>query len=289
MLPSSCHPSHITKNIPYNLAYRLLRICSDRETLVTRLDELKNLLLSRDYRPRVIEDAIKKVLQLSREEALKKQPKKETDRTVFVLTYNPALPSVSGILKKHWNVMAKDPYLKKVFPAPPMVAFRRAKNLRDKLIKAKVHPTPDLREKRKIIGMKPCNKGICETCPFVKKCKQFRGPFNSSVVQMNSTLDCTSSNIVYCLQCNKENCNQIYVGHTQRQLKERFSEHKTSVRTHSKNAVGEHFNGPGHSLANMNILALEKVFTPGLAVIEKRESYYINLLEAEHQGINRKK
>ena len=79
------------------------------------------------------------------------------------------------------------------------------------------------------------------------------------------------------------------MGHTQRQLKERFSDHKTSVRTHSKNAVGAHFNGPGHSLANMNILAIEKVFTPGLAVIEKRESYYINLLEAEFKGMNRKK
>ena len=43
----SCHPSHISKNIPYNLCYRLLGICSNRETLEIRLKELKNLLLLR--------------------------------------------------------------------------------------------------------------------------------------------------------------------------------------------------------------------------------------------------
>ena len=83
LLPSSCHPSHITKNIPYNLCHRLLRICSNRETLKQRLNELKELLLSREYRKNVVEDAIKKVLEMSREEALKEKTKIENKRTLF--------------------------------------------------------------------------------------------------------------------------------------------------------------------------------------------------------------
>ena len=47
LLPSSCHPSHVTQNIPYNLCYRLLRICSNKETLEMRLAELKEFLISR--------------------------------------------------------------------------------------------------------------------------------------------------------------------------------------------------------------------------------------------------
>ena len=31
LLPSSCHPGHVTKNIPYSLCYRLLRLCSNKE------------------------------------------------------------------------------------------------------------------------------------------------------------------------------------------------------------------------------------------------------------------
>ena len=46
----------------------------------------------------MVEDAIKKVLEMSREEALEEKNK----RTLFVVTYNPALPSISGILQKHW-------------------------------------------------------------------------------------------------------------------------------------------------------------------------------------------
>ena len=149
-----------------------------------------------------------------------------------------------------------------------MVAFRRAKKLKDKLIKARVPAIPERREQRKITGMRPCNERLCETCPFVQVTKQFKGPFSNTVVQLNSKLTCSSKNIVYCLQCNKDNCKQIYVGHTQRALKERFGEHKTSVRKKSNNAVGDHFNGLGHSIANMNVLALEKVYTTGQSMIE---------------------
>ena len=112
---------------------------------------MKKILLSREYRKKSIEDAKEKTLTMSRKEALKYNPQKENDRTIFVLTYNPALPSVSKILQKHWRVMVTDPNLKQVFPKPPMVAFRRPKNLRDKLIKAKLPKFPDLREKRKKI------------------------------------------------------------------------------------------------------------------------------------------
>ena len=215
--------------------------------------------------------------------------KKKNERTIFFFTYNPALPSVSGILQRHWRVMSKDPYLKKVFPNPPMVAFRRPKNLRDILIKAKVPPTPKNKPRRQINGMKACNLKRCETCPFVKSGKNFKSPFNSTLVQLNSSLSCASSNVVYCLLCSKENCQQIYIGQTKRQLKERFGEHKTSVRNNSRCTVGEHFNGPGHSLHDMKILALVKVFTPGQRILEKRESFWINKLEAEYSGLNRKK
>ena len=190
LLPSSCHPSHITKNIPYNLCNRLLRICSNRETLKIRLDELKILLLTREYRERSVDEAIQRVLKMNREEALQYKPKKENNRTISVLTYNPALPSVSKILQKHWRVMTQDPYLKEVFPQPPMVAFRRAKNLKDHLIRAKIPPVPPLRPKRIVNGMTACNKPLCETCPYVQKLQKFKGPFSKNEVILNAPMNC---------------------------------------------------------------------------------------------------
>ena len=65
-----------------------------------------------------------------------------------------------------------------------------------------------------------------------------------------------------------------------------LSEHKTSVRTKSK--IGLHFNEPGHSLHNMEIDVIEKVFDRGRPIIEKRESMWIEVLEAEYKGVNQK-
>ena len=287
LLPSSCHPSHITKNIPFNLCNRLLRICSDRETLKLRLEELKCLLLSREYRKKSIEDSIQRVLNMDRNEALKYKPKQQNDRTIFVLTYNPALPSVSKILQKHWRVMVGDPYLKEVFPRPPMVAFRRAKNLKDHLIRAKIPPPPPVRLRRILNGMTACNKPLCGTCPYVKKTTIFKGPFSKNQVTLNHPMNCLSKNVVYCIQCTK--CQQIYIGQTSRALKDRFGEHKTSVRTLQKNTIGDHFNGPGHSVAHMTICAIEKVFNSNCQILEKRENMWIKNFEAEFKGLNRKK
>ena len=59
LLPSSCHPAHITNNIPFSLAYRIVRICSEPDTRDQRLDELRQLLLDRNYKNNIINSAIK--------------------------------------------------------------------------------------------------------------------------------------------------------------------------------------------------------------------------------------
>ena len=97
---------------------------------------------------------------MDRKEALKKVNKKENNRVVFVADYHPALPSFSSILKSSWTVMVKDPYMKKVFPEPPLVAYRKPRNsaLKDILVKTKV---PPLRQRRVVKGMSKCNKPNC--------------------------------------------------------------------------------------------------------------------------------
>ena len=102
-------------------------------------------------------------------------------------------------------------------------------------------------------------------------------------------MDCNSKNYVYCIFCNKQGRKQIYVGQSQRELKTRFSEHKTSVQTRTNKVVGQHLNGPGHSLNNLEVAAIEKVFEKGKNITEKRESMWIENLEVEFRGINQQK
>ena len=100
-------------------------------------------------------------------------------------------------------------------------------------------------------------------------------------------MDCNTENVIYCLQCGK--CNQIYIGQTSRALKDRFSEHKTSVRTNQKNTIGDHFNGPGHNLGHMKIFGIEKVFQATTQNLEKRKSMFISKFQAEYRGLNKRK
>ena len=124
LLPSSCHPAHITANIPFSLAYRIVRICSTLELRDVRLEELRTFLLERNYSGAVVESALNKAKQVDRNEALKRVVKKDQDRVVFALGFDPRLPSISSIIKRHWRSMTLDPWLQEVFPEPPMVAFR---------------------------------------------------------------------------------------------------------------------------------------------------------------------
>ena len=119
LLPSSSHPGHICKNIPYSLSYRLLRICSNPDNFSKRLEELKEDLISRNYKPKIIDEAFNKVKRISRKEALKKVEKSKDQNTPLVTKFHPNLPSLSKIVHKHWGVMPnEDPRLKRIFPKP---------------------------------------------------------------------------------------------------------------------------------------------------------------------------
>ena len=71
LLPSSAHPSHVTKSTPYSLALLIVRNCSEPEARDRRLEELKEMLLARDYKLNIINDCIRKARAIPRHEALK--------------------------------------------------------------------------------------------------------------------------------------------------------------------------------------------------------------------------
>ena len=59
--------------------------------------------------------------------------------------------------------------------------------------------------------------------------------------------------------CKKENCRQVYIGESQRTLKARIDDHRGYVVNNQlTKATGEHFNLPGHSLADLSVKAIER-------------------------------
>ena len=180
--------------------------------------------------------------------------------------------------------MTQDPRLKEIFPAPPLVAYKRPKNIRDKLIRSKVPKPASSRPKRKITGMRKYNK--CGVCSYVKEGRTVQATDNNYQVDINSSVDCSSKNVIYLLGCNK--CPQQYIGETERMLRDRFSEHKGYVNNNNTSkSTGAHFNLPGHSVSDMRITVIEKIFSQDHQVRKQREKLFIQKFNTRYRGLNR--
>ena len=71
-------------------------------------------------------------------------------------------------------------------------------------------------------------------------------------------------------------------------LKERFSEHRGYVS--SKNltkTTGVHFNEKGHSISDMEITIIEKLFTEDPQFRKQREKMYIQKFNTRYRGLNK--
>ena len=118
--------------------------------------------------------------------------------------------------------------------------------------------------------------------PREEKCEKGKYTWN-----IPDTLDCQSENVVYLIQCQKDNCkDNRYVGETKNSLHERLNQHRGYVTRKTNDATGIHFNLPGHKLSDMRITALEKVKSNDPIYRKEREKYHIRKLNTFYQGMN---
>ena len=167
LLPSSCHPKHCSRNVPYSLALRTRRICSNPDTFESRATELSDQLRRRGYNIQSISTATSKARSQRRDDLLRYKPKPEPSGTFipFVLTYHPELPKVKEIVDKHWPIIESSKRLNKIFPQKPIMAYRRPKSLRDILVHAKLSPDPS--DDGPTGEPKPCGNKRCFTCKLM--------------------------------------------------------------------------------------------------------------------------
>ena len=95
LLTSSCHPAHCVENIPFSLALRINRSCTYINTRDMRHEELKQMLLEREYPGDMVEKTIQKAKQIPWSQALKKVVAHNQERRlIFVTSYDPRLPNI---------------------------------------------------------------------------------------------------------------------------------------------------------------------------------------------------
>ena len=280
---NSCHPSHTKRNLPFGLAYRLKRICSTPEFLELRLAELRDYLLRRNYSSKIINTAFERVYSISRESTFNRR-KADTDvrtsRIPFVTTFCPGLPNLNEIVRKHFHILKRSTRCSKAIGQPPIVAFRRPKNLRDILVKAKLDPIVP-----KPLGYHKCKDKRCLTCPFIYEIDFFICNVTDKEYKIKHSFNCKSFNVIYLITCLV--CKKQYVGKTETGLNMRFTQHRQSVEKNKDDPIGRHFNLPGHDISSLAIIPIDLIPNATAFKICNKETFWINTLQTvKPKGIN---
>ena len=147
-------------------ALRLRRICSANETFTLRTNEFIDYLYKRCWNRYFLQREIQRFKNITRTEALTPHDTStldEPERVPFVITYNPALRSISSIIRKHFYILVSSPRCYNFLKAAPIVAYRRSSNLSDFLVRAKLR---NLTQHNQHQGTYPCGKN-CLTCKYI--------------------------------------------------------------------------------------------------------------------------
>ena len=256
------------------------------------MKELNSDLNSRSYNGKITKNSFDRVLKIDREEALKKVVSTKEDKTVFAITYHPALPSIPQIVNKHWSVMIKEnSRLQQRLEKAPSIAYKRSKNLKEELVRAKV--TTKRSSNRTKEGYQNCSKNTgypCTLCTINNiqgPIKQHKCHHTGESYPIISPVNCQTKNVIYRITC-KKHPKFVYIGETQRQFFKRAGEHRGYVKRKDINQpTGQHFSLPGHQTSDMTCIVIEQVIPANDPFLRKRrEKYWINEYQSVEHGAN---
>ena len=108
------------------------------------------------------------------------------------------------------------------------------------------------------------------------------------VIPITQNIKCTDVGVLYLLSCTKAFCRKQYIGETGRPVYLWFKDHLDSAEDPlTTTPVGQHFQSPGHTKADMELVPFEKVYGDS-ATRKQRERHFINIYNLITHGLNKK-
>ena len=180
--------------------------------------------------------------------------------------YNPSLPKIDGIIKKHISILHSDDALKTVFPKDCFsTIYKRNKNLKE-LIAQSVYPTN--------VNTRISSITSCNNCDICKNYMIFDNTFIYTVTGksyfIRGQLNCESINVIYPISCSK--CLEQYVCSADK-FKTRFRIHKSDIKTKKERCrSARYFNSKTYQDTNpfqyLKVQLIEQVQSNNLEHIE---------------------
>ena len=168
-------------------------------------------------------------------------------KLVFNFTYHPNFSNLKDTMSFLHVLLTPDREHQQTFHKVPIIGFRRAKGLKDILVRAK---GPPVLKNEGFCG--PCKKSRCEICKHIVSTDSFKSTTTQRTYFIRPPdLKCSSENGVYLFTC--KTCSKQYTGSTE-DFRPRFNNYRC---------------------AHRNFLKRKKV---------KQESFNAHFAEADHNG-----
>ena len=185
-------PSMFSKQFLFGVATRLKRNCSDETFFAERTAEYKGYLLNQGYLSKLVNDQFSKASAISRNDLLRACSKEAKKLFPFVITFNPNLPNVGNIIRKHLFILQSNPKLKELFPRGSVIpAFRQSKNLKELLAPSRFKIAEEGQTSHHDNGCFKCDRNRCNLCRnFFVESKSFPGFQTGKKYTIHSRLSC---------------------------------------------------------------------------------------------------
>ena len=170
---------------------------------------------------------------MSREELLKYRKEDKSNRVTLVLPFHCKFRGIQQVLQKSYNKMITcNPDLKQIFLEPPMISFRRAPNIRDKVVSA------NHSEHKSYQPILP-PKGKSYIAALINHSKTVTNTISNQTYYIGGNANTVGA--IYSALCTKYK--KLYAGKTRQSLNERFNGHRSHVVHHpNRSDLAQHYN-----------------------------------------------
>ncbi|CAJ0964297.1 unnamed protein product [Ranitomeya imitator] len=223
---SSFHPTHTKVGVPISQFLRVRCNCTHDVDFLSQAQELTNRFRQRGYPKRVISSAFQRARREHQASLLTSRPRNTDKANRFVTDYNNSWHQVTTIINRHWSILRTDSQTAEVTSDRPLLAMRRAPNLRDLLTQSHfTRPTVRLNRGLNLKGSFPC--GDCNVCSFMIPTRNiFFNPVDSSTHRLKHYINCKTRDVIYVIICP---CGKPYVGQTSQELRKRIQKHMSTI------------------------------------------------------------
>ena len=299
---TSDHPNSTFQGIITGEAIRYIRTNSSQSDYKKQINKFKARQLKRDYPIQFINRTLRRISYNNRDKHLKAntgQLQQAPSSPMFKCIRPPNFHKIKDIILHNFRKYNINRYT-----SPPLFICLKGKSLKDLLVKSRFKPSKDeqtqivrsntTKQHSRVINLpredvtnKPhlCNNPRCATCQHFDTSAIFSSTATKQTFPIHHSFTCSSTRIVYLITCTR--CHKQYVGKTNNTLRERISQHRSSIKVKQVRYISKHFNLEHHSLDNLKVQVIDTINSNNLSDLHQLEVYWIDKLNTlQPKGLN---